>query len=103
MVSVRSWGLGDGEKEKAPDPSTSRPEVGRAAWGAGKYDPSRGPDTPDGDRDDPGGLPDWPDGGGGRRRPTPAAPASGTGPSNTRGRDRMTRRSRTVGCSADMS
>ena len=84
----------------APEPSTCRPAVCRAAREAGKCDPSRGPDTRAGDRDDRGGLRGWRDGGDGPPESSGDGPAPGTPASNTRGRDRTTGRSRRAGYNA---
>jgi hypothetical protein len=54
-----------------------------------------------GDRDDRGGLPDCDDGAGVRHGPNPGGRPCDTPPSNTRGPDHTTRRSRRGGCSAD--
>ena len=91
------------EGRSAPDPSTCRPAVWRRAAQPGKCDPSRGPDRRAGDRDGPDGLRGWRDGGDGPPAPRRGARPSGTSRSNTRGRDRTRRRSRTAGYSADRS
>ena len=85
----------------ANDPSTCQRGVCGVGPDGGKSDPSRAHDTRVDDPDDRGGLQDWHDVGGGRRGPIGGGPPCDTPPSNTRGRDRMRRRSRRGGCTAD--
>src|SRR3989441_7015921 len=84
----------------AIDPSPCQRGVCRAERRGGKSDPSRGRDTPVGDRDDRGDLPDCADGAGARRRSSQSGRPCDTPTSNTRGPDHTTRRSRRDGCSA---
>ena len=85
----------------AIDPSTCQRAVCRTVPGGGKSDPSRARDRRADDPGDRGGLPDWPDGGGGRPAPIGGGPPCDTPASNTRGRDRTRRRSRRSDCTAD--
>ena len=83
------------------DPSTCQRAVCGTVPGGGKSAPSRARDRRADDPGDRGGLPDWPDGGGGRPAPIGGGPPCDTPASNTRGRDRTRRRSRRSDCTAD--
>jgi hypothetical protein len=98
----RPWNatLPPGERS-APEPSTCRQPVCGAARRAGKSDPSRARDTRAGDPDDQGGLQGSRDAVGAQLGPSPGVRRSDTAPSNRRGRNHTTDRSRRNGYNAD--
>ena len=84
-----------------PDPSSCPQAVCQSTPQGGKSDPSRGRGTRADDHDDRGAPQDCADGAGARRGRRRAGPPDDTPVSNTRGRDRRTRRSRRDHCSDD--